>query len=314
MENHKNTPEEMKRLPFKLPDFFRLNWVSEAARDHWAPIIQACRSLIPIIEIESVAHGLRPCALIPVPLLETNDFRKKIDSHGLANAEIYRFSGATGYSSEANPATPNTAMVAIGTLNDVRAIKQLSDTGNTSSIGRFLGYPLCCCDFFQSNWNEKRFIDTTWPMAANTRSAIMVTPRELKIDEVSTNNMLLRWLGVRPVFHLPCSFDCLATREISFSLRTFAETIGYGDQMKKMHEILDWPVRWSALHGIAEIETPVFRLATKTDASAEKYIVDFIGTPSRVEFEASGLRFPYSWPKSRHGIERKLKVIPIARE
>jgi len=297
----------MERLPFKLPDFFRLNWVSESARGHWEPILGKCRSLIPTLESESVKHGLRRCALIPVPMAEIETFISKTETAGMSSMELYRFFGASGYSSEATLSKPNMAMIAIGSKLDTNRIKECSDSGDTSAIGEYLGYPACCRRFFQETWNEQRYIDTTWPMGVNTVTAQTVNGTHIQIKCASTNNMLLRWMGVRPVFHLPCSFDCADTSKIASELHELAKSADLAEQMNSMHEILDWPVRWSALHGIAEIETPVFRLSTKTDASSKKYSIDKLASTQIVQHQAFGLRFPYSWPKSRSGVEKRLR-------
>ena len=65
--------------------------------------------------------------------------------------------------------------------------------------------------------------------------------------------------------------------------------------MASLHAILDWPMEWSALHGIAEVRTPVFKLAMDTDASAATYVVRHHGR-SYPEHGATGLVFPYRRP------------------
>jgi hypothetical protein len=54
-------------------------------------------------------------------------------------------------------------------------------------------------------------------------------------------------------------------------------------------------MEWSALHGIAEVRTPVFKLATDTDASAATYVVRHHGG-GYPEHGATGLVFPYRRP------------------
>jgi hypothetical protein len=66
--------------------------------------------------------------------------------------------------------------------------------------------------------------------------------------------------------------------------------------MEWLTEILTWPVEWSALHGIAEIKTPVLKVSTNTDATALKYVVQRKGASYPVE-GAHGLKFPYQTPQ-----------------
>jgi hypothetical protein len=62
--------------------------------------------------------------------------------------------------------------------------------------------------------------------------------------------------------------------------------------MDWMLQILDWPVEWSALHGIAEIKTPILKVSTCTDATPCKYTVRYKGRSTPPE-AAQGLRFPF---------------------
>ena len=74
--------------------------------------------------------------------------------------------------------------------------------------------------------------------------------------------------------------------------------------MNLLVELLSWPVEWSGLHGIAEVKSPVLEVCTRTDATAAKYVVCWMG--DRIPEEgASGLKFPYKIPA------RKLVGVPV---
>jgi 2-polyprenyl-3-methyl-5-hydroxy-6-metoxy-1,4-benzoquinol methylase len=109
-------------------------------------------------------------------------------------------------------------------------------------------------------------------------------------------NILWRWLGVRAVPHLPCRFDCAATIEFAECLLALARNNGYSQEAEWIEEILTWPVEWSALHGIAEIKSPLMKLSTRTDATAGKWVVQWAGTDYPKE-GAVGLHFPFRPPK-----------------
>ena len=131
-------------------------------------------------------------------------------------------------------------------------------------------------------------------MAANT-----VVPKDklvvLESRGAQLANILWRWLGVRAVPHLPCRFDCGETIQFAERLLLVAERAGFTDEVNWIREILSWPVEWSALHGIAEVKTPILRLSTRTDATASKYVIRWTGT-SYPQDGATGLRFPYRGP------------------
>ncbi|MCX8008149.1 MAG: DUF483 domain-containing protein [Patescibacteria group bacterium] len=147
-------------------------------------------------------------------------------------------------------------------------------------IGKLLNYPDCCIDFFQKYWVEEKFIDTTYPMSLNGTNG----PKEC--------NILLRWLGVRAVSHLPCSFSCERTYEQALKNIEFGRYLGFNEEMDWLEEMLSWPVQWSALHGIAEIKTPILKISTRTDATADLVVVNKEGFVYPEE-GVSGNKFPY---------------------
>jgi 2-polyprenyl-3-methyl-5-hydroxy-6-metoxy-1,4-benzoquinol methylase len=111
-------------------------------------------------------------------------------------------------------------------------------------------------------------------------------------------------MGPRAVPHLPCSFSCHATVAFADKLLALGREIGHGAEMDWLEEILSWPVSWSALHGIAEVKTPVLKASARTDATAHEFIVRRQGR--RLPDEAvAGLGFPFRVP-ARPGITHSL--------
>jgi hypothetical protein len=105
-------------------------------------------------------------------------------------------------------------------------------------------------------------------------------------------NIFCRWVGVRAVSHLPCRCDCQETVDVARKLLALGRGIGFVEEMDWLVTILRWPVEWSALHGIAEIKTPVVKIITRTDATARKYVVRRAGDLYPDE-GGHGLTFPY---------------------
>jgi hypothetical protein len=75
-------------------------------------------------------------------------------------------------------------------------------------------------------------------------------------------------------------------------LLALGREIGFSEEMDWLVQILRWSVEWSALHGIAEIKTPVVKIITQTDATARKYVVRRAGDLYPEE-GVHGLSFPY---------------------
>jgi hypothetical protein len=77
--------------------------------------------------------------------------------------------------------------------------------------------------------------------------------------------------------------------------------------MDWIEEILNWPASWSALHGIAQVKTPVLKVSTRTDATAHEFIVRRPGRRMPAE-AAAGLSFPFRSPE-RPGVTHSMAFV-----
>jgi hypothetical protein len=290
--------EVMERLGFVLPDFTRLSWVSDNAREVWEPRISQITKAFLEIEWLSVVSGVRPCCLTIVTPEEFVAKAGEWAKQGL-NALPLQIQGLSNYSYsstsiKAELGKPFAFRIVIGTPQDVSAFQKAFDTSDDQEIGRLLGFPSCCNKFFQETWVEQGLVDTTWPMAVNT-ALPSEKVKNIEITGSPEANILWRWMGIRAVPHLPCSFNCQATIEFGKKLIEVGRKAGYNTEMDWLLEILSWSVEWSALHGIAEIKTPILKVSTRTDATPTKYVVRRQAETAPSE-GAKGLNFPYSTP------------------
>jgi hypothetical protein len=293
MVTHSGEPD-MDRLPFVLPDFTRIAWAGAAARDVWKPRLESISQAFSEIEWQSVVSDVRRCSLISIHPENLVDYAAKLARHGLSVLPLTQERAIKGiYSATSAPAVsgkPYAFRMAVGRIEDLAAFSEAWKQQDDDEIGRLLGYPACCRDFFEQVWKIQKFVDTTWPMAAAT-----VSTDSVSIIEVHTNpytNMLWRWMGIRAVPHLPCSFKCEEANTLGRSLVRIGRDIEQDEAMDWLVQVLSWPVEWSALHGIAEIKTPILKISTRTDATAEKYTVRYLGRGYPSE-GAEGINFPY---------------------
>ena len=296
------------RLPHVLPDFTRISWVNDAARQVWEPRISRIGTAWANIEWRSVLAGVRQCSLTSVASDQLVDRSASWADQGLAAMPVSMSGTCGGYASTSvapRVGEPFEYRVAVGTLAAVAALKRAIDAGDDSTMGRLLGFPSCCIDFFRRTWVDDRSVDTTWAMAANGGTAD-ASERIIDIPEgvPFQANILWRWIGPRAVPHLPCSFSCGATVAFADALMTVGRDAGYAEEMTWLEEILNWSVSWSALHGIAEVKTPILKVSTRTDATAHEFVVRKRG--ARVPAEAAaGLVFPFREP-DRPGVTHSL--------
>lgn len=304
------------RLPFVLQDFTREPaWSSRRAMDVWAPRVDRCVKAWATLERESVGRA-RNAGLFFATAAELPALREWADSRRLAVLSV-SFEGASrgAYSSSSRPFEPGgqwRARLVVGQMRpETLEAQQAFMDRDEVALGQLLGYPRCCAEFYERFWKRDGWLDTTWPMAGNTTwqtvdgvlglERAVTTRGERCLEERAIvpaaaspceANILLRWLGIRLVPHLPCSFSCQASAAMGARWAALATEIGLEEESAWLREMLSWPVEWTALHGIAEVKTPVLKVMTRTDASAHRWAVQREGTVYPVE-GATGLAFPF---------------------
>jgi hypothetical protein len=259
----------METASFRLEDFTRLQWAPQA-RHVWEPRFQQVSRSWQNIEIDLVGAGFKAGALLVVPPERMADVSRLASTYGLVALVLAQQGrGPSSYAS-------TTAAYVEGASFDYRvAICKAAVTSmwteawkvhDDEAIGVLLGYPECCRRFFKDTWVAKELVDTTWAQALNTGE-----PREgiITIHPDPACNVTLRHLGLRWVSHLPCSFKCEATRTYVEGASKLIRA-NFFEEYRTLSEALQWPVKWTALHGIAEIVTPVCRIISRTDATYTK--------------------------------------------
>jgi hypothetical protein len=292
----------MEKLCFALPDFTRIMWVNNRARAVWEPRLSRIRQAWLEIEWLAVAEGVRRCC---ITFASPEDFLVKGPqwaSLGLNNLPV-EIEGVNQYTyrnrtTPFDPGQPFVFRLVLGKPSDVAAFKSAYAASDERAIAEFLGYPPCCYEFYRRVWVDEGGVDTTWPMAVGTVAPVN-GDRLLRVAGPPEANILWRWVGIRAVSHLPCRFDCPHTVALGRKLLDVGERNGFAEEMAWLREILRWPVEWSALHGIAEIKTPLLKVSTNTDATARKYVVQRPGDSFPAE-APSGLNFPFQAPERLH--------------
>jgi len=246
-----------QRLGFRLPDFTRYSWVSDTARELWEPRIRRVTEMLLELEWRTIAEGIRPCALRSVPTEQLEVLRTSLSPDRIEVEPLQPTSLGTSYSSTLEPPSsgfPSAYWSALGRRNDLDLLCEAYHGNDQREVGRLLGYPPCCVEFFEEVWVLQAMVDTTWPMAVATDGRIVISEQHIEIPKPSSCGMQLRWLGVRQVFHLPCSFDCSRSLEFAEQVAAVAAGLEYHDELRWLGEMLRWRAEWTGLHGIAVIK------------------------------------------------------------
>lgn len=281
-------------LPFRLPELARISWVSEAARRAWEEALRAAAAAVEGSEWALVAQGARRCALVEEHRVADGGWR----GLGLVDLPLGRCPSSLRLEPlrAANRAGAGPAATSWRAIGSRAAVAEAADAwrrGDERRLGELLGVPPCCREHSARVCSETGGFDPLWEAAARSaavRDAGAVRLVRIKSYEPSLN-VLLRAIGASLLRYVPCSFACAAAA---------ADASRHQEASGRLLDILSWPMEWSALHGIAEIRTPVFRLIGSTDATAGERRVQLYGTRWPEE-AALGLRFPYRRrvPRSR---------------
>jgi len=279
------------RLKFRLPGFTRVSWVSESARQTWEPRIGSIQVAWRHLEWRSVADGFRECAWLPV----IDGIALPPDPpwlcHGLEAAswqsgcDAAAAGGRVELHGRRN--TPH-IRIAVGRTGAAQELKELWESRRYADAGRLLGYPDCCIRSWLRLKAGLRCVDTIWPTALATQGARRVDQWQLAVGGPHQTNLLWRQLGLRLIPHLPCRLDCQASEHLGTRFSALGLRHGYRSEMLWLREMLSWPVQWSALHGIAELKTPILKFSTHTDATGSRYSVDWMGD-DRTSHPSSGV-------------------------
>ena len=305
----------MQRIKHVLPDWTRVQWTSIENRNKYEPIINSITHAWRHIERMSVVHDIRPSAL---DIVSPKEFLHLVDEYakyGVLVVPLAKEGITSSYSSTSKgydgKGDYNVRIVFTKSeqlANEWFNIWQAEATIRDREAGKLLGYPTCCTNHFLKYWVNEKYVDSTWTMAADgmelndndeTHHTI-----HIKADTPPEANIMWRWQGVRLVSHLPCSFACKATEELGMKMAELGRQLGYDKEVNWIYELLSWPVEWSALHGIAEIRTPINKVSTRTDMTPWKYVVQK-HSHNYPEDGMSGISYPYN--------QKKIKIKPITK-
>ena len=293
-------------IDMALPPFLRTLYVDDQAQAVWSRRLWRIAHAWNQIGRASVGpHGVRSLATVRMPASDLEAVREELASDQLQARPLPPYRALVVTLTERSSTTPSPQRhqpieVAIGTPAALAALEGALMANDSDQIGALLGYPACCRAFF-AEVATHGFSDPIWPFAV--RSQRQLPPAEASesgADAIALRgdvrmNILLVRLNVRTTPHIPCSLHCAPSRVVADQFTDLGQILGYQEELAWREELLSWPMAWSMLHGIAEIETPLFKIACNTDGTAGKHVVHWLGDRYPVT-AATGLRFPYRRP------------------
>lgn len=232
------------------------------------------------LEVESVRHGLRKCALIfNVPPERLEEITANYAKQGLILGAAGSFSAEPGFAHKAKPAGGGRQAlrcVIAKTQAEIESFKEAATALDDRAVGAFLGYPACCCDFFARVW-KNGCVDPVWETGSNTTGDMVILREDQKLrSDVATKLVVLRadedffvlssalrYIGLRINSHFACTANCQA------SLAVAKERIELARQIKlqgldDLLGLLRLPYEWACHRGRASVMTPCFKISSRS--------------------------------------------------
>lgn len=291
-----HTAVPLSVLDFRLPPFTRVSWTSDAARATWEPRMRRILAAWRDIEWQSVAEGVRACGTLSMAHEDLPEQQIALAERGLSVWTLELQTTEPYPVDEAHPVTRLGASfqfrAIVGTAEELARFHAAWEADDGAQLASLLGQPACCARFAG---DTASFVDATWPTARNGAHRARAA-QTIECSSARELNLLWRWLGLRCVPHMPCRFDCAPSAALAARLLELGRRAGHAEALDWLLEILDWPVEWSCLHGIAEIRTPILKIAANSDATPTKFIVRRHGQSFPAE-GARGLTFAYRAPE-----------------
>jgi hypothetical protein len=288
----------MQTLNFRLKPFRRISWITEQVADAWNERIDRINQAFRNAEIEAVFQGHRRAALVNMNSMEFADVLiRTVNTSLLAVPIEMEASLADG----GGPMNINHFTVLLSEVSVVGLLQDAIKQKDHQAMGQYLGYPDCCVSFYQQHQHMSSLL---WPTAEQTAE-------DNKTDRELTGhawlNPMLKVLGVRMISHWACSDHCQASLKMAAVNRQLMIDDGQQQTVDWLEQMLSWPMKWSALHGIAEIRLPVARIAHNTDATPLNHTVTRTGA-EQPEEGATGSGFPYAQQPVKKLTNRKLFI------
>ena len=276
----------MIRLAFELPPFSRITWASGAIRSKWGERLSRVRRALANRERPACWSGILPARIVKIYPYQERQWTEDARRAGLA-VERYE--------------TTAPEMALDEELRSGKAILLLAgqpgavSQARAEASGTALGAPDCCA----------RHAELMKPLAFRSREMILMLSSVPDAEpggcavlaQAWETNLFWSGLDVSFLPHVPCSVDCEPSKALARKLLVRMKRSGLDEEAEWLREMLSWSLSWSALHGIAELKTPLFKACSATDATAGRYEIRLDGTSPK---EApAGAGFPYQSKKSR---------------
>jgi hypothetical protein len=268
------------RLPFELAPFSRITWASAAIRSTWGERLSRVRRALEDGDRPSRWEGILAARIVKIYPYREQEWVAEARGLGL---DVERFEGSPGEVAADEEIQSGKAILVLAGRSE--AMKQARSDGTFKA----LAVPDCCA---RQTLRAKHMALRSQEMALFLSSVRNPEPGgSAVLRQAWETNLFWRGAGIAPIPHVPCSMSCAQSTTLARDLLERMKTCGVEEEAEWLKDMLSWSLSWSALHGIAELKTPLFKMCTDTDATAERYELRLEGLfPKEAP---AGVGFPY---------------------
>jgi len=258
----------------------RLVWTDDQTESFYAPIFANIKDLFFELEIETVSRGLRDCGMIKIHNSHWADIMEIITEKGLFFTGVAE-TGGPGFSHLVDDGCESILGVISQSKDKALELKNAweEDPQDHHTIGRLLGYPECCIEFFVENWEEGIY-DPMVQMAENSGVEPVEEYSDYRhryvydVQGEAILNPLLRYWGVRILSHIPCSSTCEESVEVANKRLDLMEELD-SETKRWVVELLSLTTEWDVRFGAANVVNDLIISVFKSIETADRYTVRF---------------------------------------
>jgi hypothetical protein len=254
-----------------------MSW-KQKGKDELSPYIDEMASTSCLSELRTVLDGVREVATWSVQANKIKGIFDYIVELGLVYVPLRTSRHQGGFTHKFYEAEEGDDIQIFGCIAKEYepALKfreaRLGGDGESNALlmGKLLGYPECCIQYFDKKFNMNVEFDPVWSSALLTKGAeIEDTETVITVripDAYPEVNPLLRYFGIRATPHIPCSYKCEESKKFS---KHFIKHIKHKELML---EVLENMV-WDSYRGIAKITTPYFEAFTDSMPFKKRHVI-----------------------------------------
>ena len=224
-------------------------------------------------EYQTVKRKIRKAAIISVYPENLDELLQRFSKDNLIFIPLRKNKKTENFTLKIEPPEPGEAFFWFGCLvrtkKEGKIFEEADQKQDHKIIGRMLGYPDCCIEYFIKNFPIN--YDPIW------------VDLEGKVTGYPECNGMLRYFGPKIIPHYSCSPTCDASRKIGKIWLKIMKEIDK-DLTGEIYNLLAGPITWNSYHGVVQVETPYFIGLVNSFPFVEKpKIIDWEGKKEKIK-------------------------------